>query len=118
MCSLLRQLSVGEMRLMPAPLYRYTAPDQDVADGALFAFTLTNDPEVIVSLAAVRSGSVPAQWECGFCRMNSSPQSARMMAQVVWSVAGYWDNPRTAQDPYVEQWDADLPEELKLDAKK
>lgn len=118
MRSLVRRFQAGKMRLMPTPLYRYSATEQGVLDGALFAFTLTNDPEVIISISAVQREGEASHWEYGVCRMNSFPQSVRLDDRSVWSVEGYWKNPRSPNDPYVEQWDAKLPEELKLAAEK
>lgn len=118
MRGLMRRFQVGSMRMMPTPLYRYSAIEHGVQDGALFAFTDTNDPEVIVSVTAVMRDDEPAHWEYGVCRMNSSPLTVLLDDQTVWSVEGYWDGERSPSDLYVEQWDANLPEELRLSGEK
>ena len=44
-----------ELRLLPKPLYRYRVNRPDLTDGALFAFVLATDPEVLLMIEA-RSG--------------------------------------------------------------
>lgn len=118
MRGLVRRFQVGSMRVMPTPLYRYSSSEHGVQDGALFAFTDTNDPELIVSVTAVTRGDEPAHWEYGLCRMNSASMTVLLDNQTVWSVEGYWDGERTPKLPYVEQRDASLPEELRLSGEK
>jgi hypothetical protein len=43
----------NELRLLSQPLYRYPKETAEVLDGALFAFTEANDPEVFLLLEAV-----------------------------------------------------------------
>src|SRR5262245_14715926 len=47
-----------ELRLLPAPLYRYTTAKSGVVDGALFALVSTagTDPEVLLLIEAKESG--------------------------------------------------------------
>jgi hypothetical protein len=40
------------LRLMPQPLYRYDSVDQGVVDGALFAFVMGTDPEIMLLIEA------------------------------------------------------------------
>ncbi len=40
-----------QLRLLPAPLFRYAAPDEDVVDGAVFGY-LVNSPEALVLIEA------------------------------------------------------------------
>lgn len=40
-----------QLRLLPTPLYRYEAPDQDVVDGAMFGYVV-NSPEALVLIEA------------------------------------------------------------------
>ena len=44
----------NELRMLTQPLYRYGDEAAEVIDGALFGFTETTDPEVLLVLEAVR----------------------------------------------------------------
>ena len=46
--------------------------------------------------------------------MNSQPQQVHLNGTLLWDLEGYWNNPRSKTDPYLEALDADLPEQLKL----
>lgn len=41
-----------ELRLLPAPVYRYASPKQGVTDGALFAFARGTDPDAFLMIEA------------------------------------------------------------------
>src|SRR5947207_203892 len=41
-----------ELRLLTTPLYRFSAADQGILDGALFAFAISNDPDMFLLLEA------------------------------------------------------------------
>ncbi len=58
-----------ELRLLPKPLFRYETKRPDLADGALFAFVLTTDPEVLLLIEA-RSVGGASVWHYGFARMS------------------------------------------------
>lgn len=57
------------LRLLPRPLLRYGSPDSDVLDGALFAYTYTTDPELLVMVEA-RKSDKGRRWMYGLARMN------------------------------------------------
>jgi hypothetical protein len=59
-----------QMRLMNQPLYRYESTDPELLDGALFAYTYTTDPDLIVVIEARKSGD-RFQWQYGLARMNT-----------------------------------------------
>src|SRR4029079_18191365 len=44
-----------QLHILPAPLYRFAAQEDGILDGALFAFVITNDPEMLLLLEAVRN---------------------------------------------------------------
>ena len=50
-----------QLRLLPAPLYRYEAPDQQVVDGAIFGYVLTTSPEALL-LLEVRETREASEW--------------------------------------------------------
>ncbi len=49
--------SEWELRLMPAPLLRYTSASEKIIDGALFAFAQGTNPEALVLVEAVESAN-------------------------------------------------------------
>lgn len=57
------------LRLMPQPLYRYESTDPDVLDGALFSYTYTTDPDLLVVVEARKSDD-RFRWMFGLARMN------------------------------------------------
>jgi hypothetical protein len=50
-----------QLRLLPAPLYRYEARDQQVVDGAIFGYVLTTSPEALL-LLEVRETPEGSEW--------------------------------------------------------
>lgn len=50
-----------QLRLLPAPLYRYDAPDQEIVDGAIFGYVLTTSPEALL-LLEVRMTPEGSEW--------------------------------------------------------
>ena len=96
---------VTQLRLLTQPLYRFADERQDVIDGGLFAFVVSNDPELFVLLEAVRGPRDPAEfWRYSLARMSSQKLVIRLDDKEVWSVVNYWqdksDDRRTG--PYVE----------------
>jgi hypothetical protein len=91
----LRPLNVdnGEpevLRLLPRPLYRYELKDSKgtspiLRDGAMFAFVMGTDPEVVLLLEAVeREGK--AVWQYAVARATSYGVEASLGDEVIWSV--------------------------------
>ena len=93
-----------ELRLMPQPIYRFEDSGSGVLDGALFAFAETTDPEALLLIEAFKtSGGETAYWRYTLARMTSRRLVARRGESVVWSVPGYWLNPRSMNDTYLER---------------
>ena len=44
-------------------------------------------------------------WSYALVRMSSQRMRARLDGKEVWSVTGYWSNPRSSEDPYQEAGD-------------
>jgi hypothetical protein len=89
----------SELRLLPQPLYRYETNRPDLADGALFAFVLTTDPEVLLLIEARPVDGAPV-WHYGLARMSMVNLRAQHKDRTVWSVE--WVNDRQAPNqPYV-----------------
>ena len=86
-----RRLSVGiesveesELRLMSQPLFRYAEKTPGAIDGAIFAFAMTTDPELLVLLEANDSAEKPA-WKVAFARFGNQPLTVKDGEKTVWS---------------------------------
>lgn len=93
-----------ELRLLPRPLYRYDLKDSKEAhpnlqDGALLAFVMGTDPEVVMVLEAInRDGR--SVWQYAFARATSGGLEARLDGKVVWVAEKYPAN-RNRNSPQV-----------------
>jgi hypothetical protein len=79
------------LRLLPRPLHRYDLagakdPDPKLIDGALFAFVLGTDPEVVLILEAVRMME-EATWQYACVRATSGGLEVKHGDELVWSAA-------------------------------
>jgi len=73
------------LRLLMKPLYRYSSPSSGVADGAMFAFVLGTDAEVILLLEA-RETNKASRWQYALARLNSDELVASFKEKEVWRV--------------------------------
>jgi hypothetical protein len=75
-----------ELRLLPAPLYRYTAAEAGVVDGALFALvnTVGTDPEVLLLIEARKEGDT-IRWEYACGRFSNWDLHVQRKDKEVWS---------------------------------
>lgn len=80
-----------ELRLLTRPLYRYEEPRGDVVDGAVFAFVMGVDPEVLLLLEAIRQDE-GTRWEYAFARRTSGELLGRLDDREVWRAARYPNN--------------------------
>jgi hypothetical protein len=74
-----------EFRLLSRPLYRYLVNRSDLTDGALFAYVLTTDPEVLLMIESRPKSGTPV-WHYGFARMSMINLKAKHKDRDVWSV--------------------------------
>jgi hypothetical protein len=93
-----------ELRLLLRPLYRYELkeakePDPNLQDGALFAFVMGTDPEIVLVLEAVGQGS-EAVWQYAFARATSGGLEAKLDGAAVWSADKFPAN-RVPTNPQV-----------------
>lgn len=72
-----------ELRLLTRPLYRYDPKEGPVIDGAVFAFVMGTDPEVLLLIEAVKEGD-DVKWQYAFARRTSGELEGRLGQQVVW----------------------------------
>lgn len=98
-----RRGSPQDARLLTQPVFRWESETTGVIDAAMFGFTETTDPELLLRLEARKvTGSADAVWYFTVARMTSSPLTVLLDEQPVWKAEGYWQNPRTPRDPYIE----------------
>jgi hypothetical protein len=89
----------SELRLLPKPLYRYETERPRLLDGAMFAFVLTTDPEVLLMVEA-RPVEGTTAWHYGFARMSMVNLRAAHKEQTVWTVDWVYDL-EAPNKPYV-----------------
>ncbi|HEY7329293.1 MAG TPA: hypothetical protein VH592_16745 [Gemmataceae bacterium] len=75
-----------ELRLLPAPLYRYTSAKSDVMDGALFTLVSNagTDPEVLLLIEARKDGD-KTRWEYACGRFSDRDLHVQYKDTEVWS---------------------------------
>jgi hypothetical protein len=75
-----------DLRLLPAPLYRYPAAKSGVVDGALFTLVSTagTDPEVLLLIEAREDGG-KMRWEFACGRFSDRSLHVQRKEQEVWS---------------------------------
>ena len=79
--------SMGELqlRLLPQPLHRYTAPKQGVLSGGLFALVRATDPEIVLLIEARGKDAANARWQFAAVRMHSIAElQLRYADRAVW----------------------------------
>lgn len=84
-----------DLRLLPRPLIRYDSADAEVLDGALFAFTYTTDPELLVMIEARKSDN-GYRWLYGLARMNTGSMTVSLRDQEVWTA-------ERLEDPFLDK---------------
>ncbi|MCU0875310.1 MAG: hypothetical protein MUE50_23510 [Pirellulaceae bacterium] len=89
-----RDDSPTELRLMPAPLYHYTAEASGVLGGALFVFVIGTDPELFLLLEAVRdTATSAAAWQYTLARMSSQKMTLRLDGVDRWFLPNIYREP-------------------------
>jgi hypothetical protein len=95
-----RNIAKGEEqtpRLLPKPLYRYDAEQTKKLDGALYAFVLGTDPELLLLLECDTAAAKP-EWRFGAARMNRYRIQLKRKGETAWEVAALKDT--GPEDPY------------------
>jgi RNA polymerase sigma factor (sigma-70 family) len=93
---------VTALRLLPRPVYRYKIDPGDLVDGALFAYVLGTDPEVILSLEAQRRAG-ESEWRYALTRRSAFGLEADLDGERIWSV------PTSGGSPEDSWFHADIP---------
>jgi hypothetical protein len=78
-----REHETSPLRLLTQPVYRYSSPEHDVQDGAMFAFVLGTDPEAFLIIEAIDAGG-DVGWQYTVARMNSDKLVMRRGDELVW----------------------------------
>jgi hypothetical protein len=76
----------SELRLLPKPWLRYGKPGSGVEDGALFAFVLGTDPEVVLMIESRPDPAGGFRWEYGLAPMTSFEVKAFWKGKQVWTL--------------------------------
>lgn len=80
------QTTRHELRLLSNPIYRYPDADKKVIDGAVFAFVLGTDPELMLALEARETGDGSRIWLSRFEAMTYWPVEVKRDGRSIWSV--------------------------------
>lgn len=73
------------MRLLPAPLYRYSQADTGIVDGAVFGFVSTGtNPNAFLVVELQRAASGKLVWQYGLARLTIAAVSVRLDDEPVW----------------------------------
>lgn len=92
------------MRLLPRTLYRYSAPDDGLLDGALFGFTSNGTcPDAVLAIERTRRGETAGAWQYGFAQLTTGGLSAQLDDREVWSATQKSITP-TAYDEWTWFW--------------
>jgi hypothetical protein len=65
-------------------VYRYSAPDQGITDGALFAFVQGTNPEILITIEAFGTEPESRFWRYGFARMSCFFLRVQRGDKIVW----------------------------------
>jgi hypothetical protein len=93
-----RETSRYELRLLPKPAYRYKDAENDINDGAVFAFVHGTDPELFVILEHRGAGD-KARWYYSLVPMTCWAVQAQLAGNEVWRVPERLGK-STPKDPY------------------
>jgi hypothetical protein len=74
----------AELRLLPHPIDRYSAPGSGLIDGAICLFVYGTNPEIALVIEARRHGQSPSRWEYGLTRLTGGRPSVSIDGQEVW----------------------------------
>lgn len=87
-----------ELRVLAKPLLRYSSDRQKIVDGAMFAFVVTTDPEVFVTLEAVSSDGKDPVWRYSLAPMTAYALKVTLDGKTVWEKP--WTKDPPVSSPY------------------
>jgi len=90
-----------ELRMLPAPLYRYESSGPETLDGALFTFVSTagTDPELLLLIEARKNSSDGWSWQYAPARFSDHSLHLMLRDQEVWTFINQERNYRFAAGP-------------------
>jgi len=91
------------LRLLTQPVYRFADEKKGILDGALFAFVVSNDPEMLLLVEALQDGG-EARWRFSLARMSSLKHTVLLDDKEIWSILSFYRLPPTerTKGPYIE----------------
>lgn len=110
-----RTTATTRLRMLDRPLYRFTDEKQNIIDGGLFAFVVSNDPELLVLIEAIQlEGDVEPKWVYSIGQMTSWAQVVKLDGAQVWDSPNFYRSGKPADSPYREASTGDfIAEEFK-----
>lgn len=73
-----------ELRLLAQPVHRYQDADAGVIDAAIFLLAHGTNPEVVVTMEAVRGEQSSQRWQCAFMRLGHAEMHVQIDGKEVW----------------------------------
>ena len=99
-----------ELRLLPQPVYRFADASPGITDAAMFAFVESNDPDLLLTIAArTDSDSGESVWTYSLARMNSGHVQVRLDDAELHEYRDIRMGPCGPEDQYVEADDMRYP---------
>lgn len=90
------------LRLLERPLYRYEDKDAGILDGCLFAYAVSNDPELLILVEAIQQKGEKPKWVYSIRQMTSWEQIVRLDGLRVWDCPNYYRSGNSPENPYLE----------------
>lgn len=97
-----RTKEARQLRLLERPLYRFADEKAGVLDGGLFAFVVSNDPELLVLIEAVQQKGEKPKWVYTIAQMTSWAQIVKLDGVQVWDSPNYYRSGQLPDNPYIE----------------
>ena len=74
----------GQMRLLPKPIHRYSAPETGLLDAAIFGLTIGTNPDLLLAIELHQQGAAAATWQYGLATMTANGIIVRLDDKQVW----------------------------------
>ena len=88
------RFNIDDIELLPKPLHRYDTEKTKTLDGALFAFVIGTDPELMLLLECDTAAAKP-EWRFGVTRMNRDTVRLKRKGEKVWEALATRDHSPT-----------------------
>jgi hypothetical protein len=104
----------GDLRLLPQPIHRYSAPKQGILNGGVFAFVQGTDPEIFLLIEARGEKADSTRWQYAATRMTSAEVRLRHRDEKVWEAETLpWKDVYDHERVYTSFFFKDIPDFLK-----